>query len=204
MNLIQTLGADYMSEFCAGAFFFKDDQLLKFMRARREFVEVYNIDRETEDTVPVEFFTGWSVFRAEPSGYRRMGEHVVAYCTRANSTRRGVRSDTVRMAFTPATMQLSRLVNGNLPMVDGNTKIRSFMRPTYDNLEESLPKLLSGEQLSVVLNENLVIEVAVGGRADAWYNILNKTNVIGKLNRQGRVTWNDPEQSILIPNLQAA
>ena len=204
MSLIEEVGDQYVTEMCRGAWFYYNDRLLVLNSANLRLVQCEDAATRESVFVPAEFFTGWKVFAGAPSGYRRLDSLTVAYASRTNSTRRGLRSESVRLEYSPATMLLSRLRSNSAPSTTNEAKMAAYIRPVWDNLEESLPRLLSGQQLSIVLNENVVIEAAVGQRADAWYSILYKQAVIGKLNRHGRVTWNDPENSVIIPSLQAA
>lgn len=198
MSLIDEVGANYFTEMCANALFLKDGKLHKVDHCSSQGVICieYNDTSTSVTEVPREFFTGWKVFEYPVLGYRRFSDHLIGYIQRRQSTRRGLRVESMNIQLTPCSnlLQQMRVV----PPFNNAAKERAAMLPRFDSLEEDLPRLLSGEKSGLILSDGIVIEPDVDGNKANGYNIFLRQHIIGRMSDNGSIAWESKEMSNLL------
>lgn len=198
MSLIDDLGANYFNDMCVNALFMKDEKLHKVDHCDSHSV----ICLQYEDvgtrvvTVNRDFFTGWKVFEYPVLGYRRFNEHLIGFIQRRQSTRRGLRVDAMNVQLTPCSNLLQQM--GVVPMFDNDSKARAAMLPRFDNFDEDLPRLLSGELSGLILSDGIVIEPDVNGNKASGYNVFLRQHIIGKMDDKGKISWESKEMNDLL------
>lgn len=201
MSLIEELGRDYFNEMCINALLLHNDTVYKIVNSTSSSVILENMeDRNVEErlSLPHDFFTGWKVFAYPVLGYRRLGEHVVGYANRRQSTRRGLRADSLNFNLCPSSNFLVQ--NGLARTPNATERSVAAMKPKFDRYEEALPELLAGERCSIVLSDNLLIDTDCEGNNPLGFNVYMRTRVIGRMDRRGRIRWTDPALSdVLAP-----
>lgn len=201
MSLINELGQGYFNDMCTAALFMHEGQVCRIERAGGGAVTVtrYNDENENEDrvdTVPSEFFTGWKVFEYPVLGYRRFGPNLVGHVTRQQSTRRGLRLEAMHVQLTPCSNLLHQL--GLVSAPSNRRKMMAAMRPQFDVYERDLPRLLEGDISALVLSDNFLIEPNVAGAKATGYNIYLRQHIVGTMDDQGAIRWEDENMSKLI------
>lgn len=194
-NMIHSLGADFFSDRFAGALFVHNGKVMKVIRADNDSVSVKNLTDGGADYIPTNEFQGFLKFQYPPLGYRRLSKNNVSFGTKRHTYRRGLRGDIVHFDMTPVTY---RLFNDGVIKQDYNTvdKEIQLLMPTYDDLD-SIDKMLEGEQATVVLNENVIIEPQLDAAEDK-YAIYYRKQRAGVMMPDKRVRYFSRELESLI------
>lgn len=197
MTLIQELGRDYFNEMCAAALFLHDNEVCRVDFARSGTVHGYryNNDEDNPETrieIPEAYFSGWKVFEYPRLGYRRVADNTVAHFTRQQSTRRGLRLESVNIQLTPLSTLLHNL--GLVRAPQPRQRALAIMKPRFDDFNRDLPRLLDGELSALVLSDTLLIEADTGQKSD-HFNIYLRQHAIGRMDKRGSIEWEDPNMS---------
>lgn len=191
MCLIDEVGVDYFNDMCRDALLLKDDEVYRVLAAGRGgTVDVirYSPDGEqTRQSIEKEFFTGWKVFSHPILGYRRFGDQLIGHAQRRQSTRRGLRPESINITLSPCSTLLANM--NAYPVPSANDKAVAAMKPQFDDFDRDLPRMLSGELMGLVLSDNIIIEPDVAGAKATGYSVFMRQHVIGKMDAKGAVTW---------------
>lgn len=200
MSLISELGRSYFNEMCTQALFVHEDTVHRVERADALNVVCtrYLGDDGTDEEIavlPHDVFTGWKVFAYPRLGYRRIGENIICHLQRQQSTRRGLRPESINAQLSPCTHMLHNL--GLVQTPPSRQRIMAAMKPVFDEFSRDVPRMIEGELAGIVLSDTLMIEPDVSNKNPEGYKIYLRQHVVGKMDDRGLITWEDEHFSKL-------
>lgn len=199
-NMIQSLGRDYFNQFFQGSIVKIDDRVLQVRGAQGNAGRtVLCVDMENGQGVeiPADRFTGWKSFEYPILGYRRFGEHHLAYSTKLQSVHRGLKIANVQTTWTAATRLLIDLGAISGARLTEEQKAVALFKPVFDSLAD-VPALLDGRKTGLVLSPNLIIEPSTE-KGNEWYAVHYKQAVIGSVSDRGVVRFKSPQHASILP-----
>lgn len=156
-NMIERLGLDWCNQRIVGGNFVYGDKVLRVSAVRAEHVLCEDPKTGDRSKLPLDFFTGFKVFKYPALGYRSYGPGLAAWLYKQHSYQRGLRERCVHLELSPVS---SLLFNHNVQM-HGAFEIPWLMElvffPKYHTLAD-MQRLYDGDLACVVLNENVLIE----------------------------------------------
>lgn len=178
MSMIERLGASYCREYLIGALMVYQDRTAIIMDIGRSTVSVTFIDASGGVAhIPWDYFTGWKVLAYPELGYRRVG-NMTYHVHRAQTAYRGLRQNVLTFENTPMSYLLSRDEQTvRRVQADMNTRLTAVMTPAYDRRAD-LDRLVRGELVSVVPNQNICIEPSLNSND---YVVLYRTKHVGTM-----------------------
>lgn len=186
MNLVATLGRDFFNKKFAGAYILYQDRVLRIDSAGQQKVRLTTATQE-EVMVDNNYFIGFKVLAYPKLGWRRFNKDVVAHLTKIQSANRGLRKESTSQMLSPATKLLKNHGVINV-VVKEDVYMESVFKPKWDT-KADIPKMLAGNKLNVVLNEDVMIEPSTTNEREEVWDVFVGTVVAANYKRDGRITY---------------
>jgi hypothetical protein len=197
-SIINTLGVQYVRQFCAGAYFRTEDKLCYLEDASSTSFQVKWIPFEESDDswsrceLPKTAIPDFSAFAYPKMGYRNLPSnglgHVVSMFSTRRSVHRGLRADNVNEAILPAYFNSIPSIANELPSISSEERrVRIIFNPTYVPFGKGLAELLSGETLGFAVSPDIAVVLSTSADNSKPWDVLYKGNAVGHVTPEGEV-----------------
>lgn len=170
-NMIERLGLDWCNQRMVGGNFVYGDKVLRVAAVRADHVLCEDSKTGDRSKLPLDFFTGFKVFKYPALGYRSYGPGLAVWLYKRHSYHRGLREQFVQLETSPVSSLLCKhnaQMLGALGALDRPGLMELVFFPKYHTLAD-MERLYEGDLACVVLNENVLIEPnVVNDNADGY------------------------------------
>lgn len=199
-NLINELGAEYVSQMYSGALFLHDNEPHMFDRARGDFVTAHKVvdKRWSLQTLAYADFPDMSKFAWPALGYRNVQykkHNLVVEVGHARSTKRGLRAQLLTAEPTKAALLFNYDISWIGLLGDDAGRCETVLKPTYFTMEKAREYLYDGKAVSCAINSNLALEINPFSEDPRELSVLWKGAKIGSMLGDG--TLEVPKQLAL-------
>jgi len=201
-NLVQSLGRDFFLERVVGCYFPHEGRVLRVSGLRNEGRSIVvftssapvgsdaRVDQEL--SLSADVLPSYETLAAPDMGYRKCGN----FAFRAHRDQRathspGFRSSSYVSDWANSSRYSFEVVGQRMP--NSYNTLHSLYFPEYDGAG-SLPSLLNGSRLCVVLDKDTLIEPNTRTQAD-YYDVWVRGLLIGHISPDGRVHNNTPSEN---------
>lgn len=206
-NLIQELSVDYCNQMMHGAYLKVGDDVHWWNTiAEPGVVRTIKLSGNPDkvspknDTVPWEFFKGWSAFAYPVLGYRMAcNGKVLVYLTRNNSVRRGLSNRDVGTTFHDVTYSCVQQFGIDIHhYMEDTTKACLVMNPTYMSLTKGLKEVMDGNIPAFAISADFAV---APHDTVPFLEILFRQRQIGTISENGTIEF---MADSILPSWQAA
>lgn len=204
MNLVQDFGIGYFLQQFSGAYFMKDEHVLRIHRNAGDWYSgnrgAIRCEKATgtaarmkviAEDVPEDFFASFSTFSYPDLGWRTAANGMlIMRCEFAvGSYRRGLQPDNVHKVFHPFSVECANLgLLDPSPYTNGMRLGTLLMRPVYYSFAEGMSLIAKKKLLAFAVNADILVAPGAGDT----YDIIAGEHVIGAVNADGVLTSTIP------------
>lgn len=198
-NLVEELGARYVSDFCSNAVFVMGNRLYRLIDASNDILHVQHINLNTKqmplrwsntETLSHDVLKDFSTLRYPKLGYRQMDHNtlgkLVVHITGHRSTQRGFRSETCRVVNLPVYDLFPDYASAWLQQPHCQVNKHIFA-PEFTPFAEGIQQLMAGNWPGFAMSEDVAIGMSVHTEANRGFDIYFRGRVVGNVDSNGTV-----------------
>lgn len=138
----------------------------------------------TIERVPIDVFTGFSMFRIPRLGYRMDNRGNLVWMDSIRTTQRGMRMDKLAFSVVPSIRDMIRDAYANLHQ----DPLRVYF-PKFDKFSDGLKNVMQGKVTGFALDHDSAV-VVDAHKENAPMSILYRQRQVGEISDEGEITYN--------------